>query len=192
MRPGSSQQHLTASFCGSRLAFPNLLFFLGLRVVFGRARKFWKSAAAQIFLCTRKAPPMTVVNDKSWAWEGPGHSGMFWARLSVDDFRLKLEIVSFLSRVMFISKSFFCSPRFCKTWRQTFKPWGFWFRRCLQALFENCAPSLGIFLRTPTTTTSVLFENFFSFFKAETMLFAWQLWWSPGWSKLFGGGSSKT
>ena len=46
------------------------------------------------------------VNDKLWAWEGLGHFGMFWARLSGDDFRSKLEIISFLSRVMFILKSF--------------------------------------------------------------------------------------
>ena len=46
------------------------------------------------------------VNDKLWAWEGLGHSGMFWARLSGDDFRSKLEIISFLSRVMLISTSF--------------------------------------------------------------------------------------
>ena len=46
------------------------------------------------------------VNDKLWAWEGLGHFGMFWARFSGDDFRSKLEIISFLSRVMFISKSF--------------------------------------------------------------------------------------
>ena len=46
------------------------------------------------------------VNDKLWAWEGLGHSGMSWAGLSGDDFRSKLEIISFLSRVMFISKSF--------------------------------------------------------------------------------------
>ena len=81
----------------------------------------------------------------------------------------------------------FCFPHFCKNWRQTFEPWGFWFRRCLGALFENCALSQG----TPTTTTSI-FENFFSFFKAEPVLLAWKLWWSPGWAKLFGGGSSKT
>ena len=84
----------------------------------------------------------------------------------------------------------FCFPRFCKIWRQTLEPWGFWFRRCLGALFENCAWSLGIFLRTPTTTTS-LFKSFYSFFKAEPVLLAWQLWWSPGWAKLFRGGSSK-
>ena len=84
------------------------------------------------------------VNDKLRAWEGLGHSRMFWARLSRDDFRLKLEIISFLSRDMSISKSF-CFPRFWKIWRQTFKFWGFWFRRCLGGLFENSAPSPGIF-----------------------------------------------
>ena len=40
----------------------------------------------------------------------------------------------------------FCFPRFCKIWRQTFQPWGFWFRRCLGALFEDCAPVTGHFL----------------------------------------------
>ena len=54
------------------------------------------------------------VNVKLWAWEILGHSGMFWARLSRDDFRSKLEIISFLSRVMFISKSFFVSRAFVK------------------------------------------------------------------------------
>ena len=102
------------------------------------------------------------VNDKLWAWEGLGHFGMCWARFSGDDFRSKLEIISFLSRVMFISKSF-CFPRFCKIWRQTFEPWGFWFRRCLGALFENRGPSLGIFLRTPTTTTSIFWKFLFFF-----------------------------
>ena len=57
----------------------------------------------------------------------------------------------------------FCFPRFCKIWRQTFEPWGFWFRRCLGALFENCAPTLGIFLRTPTTTTSSFWKFLFFF-----------------------------
>ena len=47
------------------------------------------------------------MNDKLRAWDGLGHSGMFWARLSRDDFRSKLEIISFLSRVMSVSKSFF-------------------------------------------------------------------------------------
>ena len=46
------------------------------------------------------------VNGKLRAWEGLGHSKMFWARLSRDDFRSKLEIISFHSRVMSVSKSF--------------------------------------------------------------------------------------
>ena len=49
---------------------------------------------------------LSWVNDKLWAWEGLGHSGMFGVRLSGDDFRSKLEIISFLSRVMLTSKSF--------------------------------------------------------------------------------------
>ena len=131
-------------------------------------------------------------NDKLWVWEELGHYRMFWARLSRDNFRSKLEIISFRSRVMFISKSFFRFPRFCKFWRQTFEPWGFWFPRCLRALFENCAPSPGIFLRTPTRTASIFLKISILFFKAEPVLLAWQLWWSPGWAKLFGDGLSKT
>ena len=46
------------------------------------------------------------MNGKLWAWEGLGHFGMFWARLSGNDFRSKPEIISFLSRVISISKSF--------------------------------------------------------------------------------------
>ena len=48
----------------------------------------------------------------------------------------------------------FCFPFFCKIWRKTFERWGFWFRRFLGALFGNSARSPGIFLRTPTTTSS--------------------------------------
>ena len=101
------------------------------------------------------------VNDKLRAWEGFDHSRKFWARLSRDDFRSKLEIISFLSRDMTFSKSF-CFPHFWKIWCQTLKLWGFCFWQCLGGLFENSAPSLGIFLRTPTTTTSNFWK--FSFF----------------------------
>ena len=66
------------------------------------------------------------VNNKLRAWKGLGHPGMFWARLSMDDFCSKLENISFLSRVTYISRSF-CFPRFFKIWRQTFKRWGVWF-----------------------------------------------------------------
>ena len=38
---------------------------------------------------------LSWVNDKLRAWEGLGHSGMFWARLSRDDFRSKFENISF-------------------------------------------------------------------------------------------------
>ena len=102
------------------------------------------------------------VNDKLRAWEGLGHSGMFWARLSRDDFRSKLESISFLSRVMAVSKNFLF-PALLKIWRQTFKLWGLWFRWCLGGLFENSAPSPGMFLRTPTTTAIIFWEFPFTF-----------------------------
>ena len=52
------------------------------------------------------------MNDRLRGWDGLGHSEMFWARLSRDDFLSKLEIISFLSRVMSVSKSFFVSRAF--------------------------------------------------------------------------------
>ena len=76
-------------------------------------------------------------------------------------FEARNYLFSFPSYVHF--EEFFCFPRFCKIWRQMFEPWGFWFRRCLGALFENCAPSLGIFLRTPTTTQSIFWKFLFFF-----------------------------
>ena len=70
----------------------------------------------------------------------------------------------FLSRVMSVSKSFFfCFPRFWKIWRQMFKLWGFWFRRYFGALFENSAPSPGIFCEL-WLWPQVFLENFLSFF----------------------------
>ena len=107
------------------------------------------------------------VNDKLWEWEWLGHSGMFWARLSRDDFRSKLENISFPSGVMSVSKSFFCFPRFWKIWRQMFKLWGFWFRRCFGALFENSAPSPGIFFCELLLQPQVFLEKFLSFFQSR-------------------------
>ena len=46
------------------------------------------------------------MNDKVRAWEGLGFSGMFGGRLLRDDFLSKLELISFLSKVMSVSKSF--------------------------------------------------------------------------------------
>ena len=130
------------------------------------------------------------VNDKLLAWEGLGHSGMFWARLLRDDFRSKLENISFLSRVMSVSKSFLF-PALLKNLAPNVQALGLWFRWCLGGLFENSAPSPGMFLRTPTTTTSIFWE-FLSFSKAEPVLLAWQLWQSPAWAKHFGDGTLKT
>ena len=75
---------------------------------------------------------------------------------------------------------FFCFPRFWKIWCQTFKLWGFWFRQCLWGLFENSAPSPGIFckLRLPPW---VFFWKFPFFFPSSAgVLLAWELWRSPG------------
>ena len=97
------------------------------------------------------------VNDKLRAWEGLGHSVMFWARLSRDDFRSKLENISFLSRVMSVSKSFLF-PALLKNLAPNVQALGLWFRWCLGGLFENSAPSPGMFLRSPSTTTSIYWE----------------------------------
>ena len=78
------------------------------------------------------------MNDKLRAWEGLGHSGMFWARLSRDDFRSKLEIISFLSRVMSVSKSFFVS--------RAFERFG---AKCSSFGAFGFDDVLGLFLKTP-------------------------------------------
>ena len=57
-------------------------------------------------------------------------------------------------------------------------------RRCHGALFENSASSPGIFCEL-WIRPRVFFENFLSFFKAEPVSLAWQLWWSPGWAKYY-------
>ena len=64
----------------------------------------------------------------------------------------------------------FCFPRFCKIWRQTFNLWGFWFRRCLGGLFENSAPSPGIFceLRLRGLRPQVFFWKFPFFFPKQS------------------------
>ena len=132
------------------------------------------------------------VNDKLWAWEGLGHSGMFWARLSRDDFRSKLGIISFLSRVMFISKSFFVSRAFViKFGAKRSSPGTFCFDDVLE-IFLKTALRHWAFSCELRLRPRVYFENFHSLFKAEPVLLAGQLCWSPGWAKLFGDASSKT
>ena len=80
------------------------------------------------------------VNDKLRVWEGLGHSRMFWASLSTGAFGKIFVWSSKLSLFCLDLCSFrrvFCFLRFCKIWRQTFEHWGFWFRRCLGALFDT-------------------------------------------------------
>ena len=131
------------------------------------------------------------VNEKLWAWEGLGHSGMFWARLSRDDFRSKLEIISFRSPSYVHFEEFFVSRAFVKFGAKRSSPGAFGFDDVLE-LFLKTAPGHWAFSCELRLRPRVFFENFYSFFKAEPVLLAWQLWWSPGWAKLCGGGSSKT
>ena len=133
---------------------------------------------------------LSWVNDKLWACEGLGHSGMFWGEALRGRFSFEARnyLFSFPSYVHF--EEFFCFPRFCKIWRQTFLP-AFGFDDVLE-LFLKTALRHSAFSCELRLRPQVFFENFFSFFKAEPVLLAWQLWWSPGWAKLFGGGSSKT
>ena len=70
---------------------------------------------------------------------------MFWARLSRDDFRPKLENISFLSRVMFISKSFSVSRAFVRFGAKRSRSGAFGFDDALEFFFENFALSPGIF-----------------------------------------------
>ena len=92
---------------------------------------------------------------------------------------------------LFLFRRVLCFPRFCKIWRQTFEPGAFGFDDVLE-LFLKTAPGHWAFSCELRLRPRVFFENFYSLFKAEPVLLAWQLWWSPGWAKLFGGGSSKT
>ena len=113
------------------------------------------------------------VNDKLRAWEGLGHSGMFWARLSRDDFHSKLEIISFLSRVVSVSKSFSVSRAFQRLGAKCSSSGAFGLDDVL-GLFLKTPLRHGAFLRTLTTTTSISWNFPFLFSKAEPVLLAWQ------------------
>ena len=76
------------------------------------------------------------VNDKLWAWEGLGHSGMFWARLSGDDFRSKLEIISFLSSYPHFEE-FFVSRAFAKFGAKRPSPAAFGFDDVLELFLKT-------------------------------------------------------
>ena len=105
------------------------------------------------------------VNDKLWAWERLGHSGMFWARLSRDDFCSKLEIISFPSGVMSVSKSFFVS--------RAFERFG---AKCSRSGAFGLGDVLGLFLKTPLRHRAFcelllrpqeFLENFLSFLQSR-------------------------
>ena len=90
------------------------------------------------------------VNDKLQAWEGLGYSRILWARLSRDDFRSKLKIISFLSRVMSVSKSFFVSRAFERFGAKRSSSWAFGFNDVLEA-----------FLKTPLRHQAFFGNSFF-------------------------------
>ena len=110
------------------------------------------------------------MNDKLRAWEGLGHSGMFWARLSRDNFRSKLEIISFLSRVMSVSKSFLF-PALLKDLAPNVQALGLLVSTMFWGSFENSAPSPAFFLRTLTATTSISWKFPFFFPKHRQFYF---------------------
>ena len=130
------------------------------------------------------------VNDKLRVWEGFGHSRKSWARLSRDDFRSKLEIISFLSRDMTFSKSFLF-PALLKDLAPNIQALGLLVSTMSWRSFWKLRSVTGHFFCELRLRPRVIFENFLSFSK-EPVLLPWQLWRSPGWAKHFGDGTSKT
>ena len=131
------------------------------------------------------------VNDKLRAWEGLGHSVMVWARLSRDDFRSKLENISFLSRVMTVSKSFFVSRAFEKIGAKCSRS-GVLVSMMSWRSFWKLRSVTGHVFATSNYDHEYFLRISFLFSKAEPVLLAWLLWRSPGWAKHFGDGTLKT
>ena len=109
---------------------------------------------------------LSWVNDKLRAWEGLGHSGMFWARLSRDNFRSKLENISFLSRVMFISKSFFVSRAFVRFGAKRSIAEAFGFDDVLK-LFLKLRSVTGHLFANSDFDLEYFFENCLPFFQSR-------------------------
>ena len=108
------------------------------------------------------------VNDNLRAWEGLGHSRMFWARLSRDDFRSKLEIISFLSRVMSVSKIFFLFPALLKDLAPNFQALGLLVSTMSWRSFWKLRSLTGHFFANSDYMDydhKYFFENFLSFFQ---------------------------
>ena len=94
---------------------------------------------------------------------GRGSQGTIFVRSS--------KIISFLSRVMFISKNFFVSRAFVKFGAKRSSPGAFGFDDVLE-LFLKTAPGHQAFSCELRLRPRVFFENFYSFFKAEPVLLA--------------------
>ena len=110
------------------------------------------------------------VNDRLRAWEGLGHSRMFWARLSRDDFRSKLKIISFLSRDMSASMIFLFPALFERFGAKSSSSGVFGFDDVLE-VFSKTPLRHRAFLRTTTTTTSIFWK--FPFFSPKQSRFYW-------------------
>ena len=106
------------------------------------------------------------VNDKLRAWEGLGHPRMFWARLSRDDFRLKLEIISILSRDMSISKSILF-PALLKDLAPNVQVLGLLVPTMSWRSFWKLHSVTGLFFCELRLRPRVFFENFLSFFQSR-------------------------
>ena len=130
------------------------------------------------------------VNDKLRAWEGFGHSRKFWARLLRDDFRSKLEIISFLSRDMTFSKSFLF-PALLKDLAPNVQALELLVSTMSWRSFWKLRSVTGHFFANSDYDHEYFLKIFFLFSK-EPVLLSWQLWRSPGWAKHFGDGTSKT
>ena len=76
-------------------------------------------------------------------------------------FEARKYLFSIKSYVRF--EEFFLFPALLKNLAPNVQALGLWFRWCLGRLFENSAPSPGLFLRTPTTTTIIFWEFPFIF-----------------------------
>ena len=132
------------------------------------------------------------VNDKLRAWDGLGHSGMFWARLSRDDFCSKLEIISFLSRVMSVSKSFFVCRAFERFGAKCSSSGAFGFDTVLGLYLKTPLRHRGLFCELWLRPQVFFMKISFLFSKAEPVSLAWQLGRSQVWAKHYGDGTSKT
>ena len=90
---------------------------------------------------------------------GRGYQGTIYVRSS------KLSL--FLPELCPIRRVFFCFPRFWKIWCQMFQLWGFWFWRCVGALFENSTPSPGIFFANSYYDHKYFLKISFLFFQSR-------------------------